>query len=220
MQKPYFDQSSWYSKSSLRLLIVGESHYHDCDGKGGACEWCSAAAKKDLTRHTVMRLALEKENRFFGKVRKLIAGKNADPVKFWQSVAYCNALSFIFQKPGEPVPEQVRLNAKTHRAIANLLEELAPKRLLILGKSNWKYFPSETSPGLQAVIETRPVESFRLSLAGVSEVDNKAYWYRVRGRDWVLAAGIYHPRYISGFNSPTTRKVVKRLMSDEFKAPN
>ena len=224
-KRSYPAQQAWLGKDyatmphGKKLLIVGESHHHPVDCREVKCEWCEAREQGEMTRYAVDSLGIKGKHPFYRKVRELLSEKGRDPAEFWHSVSYCNALSFVFDKPGDPVPERARLNPNCHRAIADLLNKLEPSRVLVLGKANWRYFPSDDPAGLRQVLETRPEEKFRLSLGSISETDGNAYWYRTRDGEWILTAGIYHPRYLMGSRFQEARKVVGLLMTGKFKEP-
>jgi hypothetical protein len=82
---------------------------------------------------------------------------------FWNAVAFYNYQQNVLEGPKVPVAERVRLGKKNVAAFIEVANTLKPERLLILGKANWRYFPSQATTGFGDRIRTQPRIQYRLT---------------------------------------------------------
>jgi len=155
--------------ASVRILILGESHYGDIGTESTA-----------FTTKVVREYAQEKRSRFFTITQKLVAGISPDDwvsdeerAAFWEQVAFYN---FVQAFPGsEPRcrPTQEMWSAAT-AAFFRTLAELKPQVVVVLGfelqanlpevpsgihvcfarhPSSWGFQYEQWQPAIQAAIK-------------------------------------------------------------------
>ena len=131
-----------YSKEGLlgmQLLLLGESHYaKDVD------------KSPKLTQEIVCRYCYEHTSAYFTKVRRLVLralrisdAREHDRPWFWDRVAFYN---YVPELVGEnsrmrPTVQQWELGA---RQFPDVLQELNPSVILVLGKELWANLPAGT----------------------------------------------------------------------------
>lgn len=188
---PY--RGSKYFKSRLKLLILGESHYDWPDRKVTVAETTATTIGK---------------SRFHGHIRNLLGG-GAD---FWDGVAFYNYVQCFAGDAARqrPTPE---MWGRSHLAFGEVLKDLKPQRILVLGKTTWLAMAGEPQdyPGCLPVAEKRfslgPCFSKKVPVAA-----KHAYWYPTASGKYALTAAVYHPAYPHGFSQPENKRVAKRLM--------
>ena len=129
----------WYHEAKLyglRILLLGESHY----GEG--------EPKASFTRNVVKRWGQDNRHSFFTKITKFILnqGKNgnltaAQRREFWEKVAFYNYVQeFAGAKARQrPTPEMWK---RSEEAYYQVLEELEPDLVVVLGKQLAKHLPA------------------------------------------------------------------------------
>lgn len=80
-------------------------------------------------------------------------------------------------------------------AFAQILRHLKPDRVLILGKTNWKFLPSQATDGFSKIIQAQEDKKMKLANAmGPLERDESyCCWYRVSNSPWALIGAVKHP---------------------------
>lgn len=132
--------------NGLRLLILGESQYDA--HSDGVEEWTGAPTPecKFSTQAIVQELAIDKRNRFFTKVAKLVLNKPAgawlsdeDRRSFWQQVAFYNYIQWWLRGPRYRPSRDMWTDARS--ALLEVLNELSPSVMLILGNELLSQLP-------------------------------------------------------------------------------
>lgn len=196
-----------YGRGELtsRLLIVGESHYH----KGRSLQ-----EQKQFTCRTVQDVIGGKREAFFTKVAALF---DLEPSEFYPQVAFYNYLQKIMRTPRQPVSDAERRTDLDRRLFIEILTKLRPNRVLILGKTNWRYLPS-CYPGNTGA-ELCVASELSLALQGnLHSSEQNAHWYRTGPRSWALVGAVAHPSS-KGFSPKSWRKWVKKFMEYEGAPP-
>ena len=109
-----------------RLLILGESHY------GGPEEY-----RRSLTKEVIEDQWSGHSHRYFTIVQRSVVGpsKEVDAKDFWQSVAFCNFIQRLVEKPGDrPDQHTWEEAAAPFRKILNCLE---PTHMIVTGFELW-----------------------------------------------------------------------------------
>lgn len=199
------------SPFGLRILVLGESHYG----------W--EAMPEDEASVTRRSLETGRETgRFWQAIAGLLAAYKPDGTpNTWDCVAFYNYVQHIVGDQARVRPEDWMWTSKTTvQAFKQVLAECQPERILVIGKTNWrfmaggtKYFP-EAPPGIE--------NSFTLPSTFSDEIfgESHAYWYPTDKGQYALAAPIFHPAYPSGFYAPATPEVVSRLLEKSWTAPH
>lgn len=117
------------SLDGVRLLIVGESHYHTHSDPGA-----------DFTiRLTQGYIRGTMRHRFWTLVARTVAGQSAsrDECKaFWQSVAFYNYIQSVVGGTARVAPT-AGMWAAARAPFSGVLKDLAPHVVLILGRRLW-----------------------------------------------------------------------------------
>jgi hypothetical protein len=119
--------------------------------------------------------------------------------------------------PRNPVDDARRKNPSDVRLFVRLLKQTKPERVLVLGKTNWRYLPSDDPDD-----DSRHFchdSNFELQLPGkLAESERNAYWYRTGSGKWALVGAIMHPSS-AGFSIGQWRRWVKRFMEFDGNPP-
>lgn len=131
IRKPWLGER----RTETGLLIVGESHY----GEGAP-----GVADADLTNHVVGGITSGlRRHAFFSKVEAVVTGQASGfrgAQSFWAGVAYFNFCPGFVTGPRErPTSEMWSYG---HTALSGLLDEIRPRRILVLGTELWENFPA------------------------------------------------------------------------------
>jgi hypothetical protein len=199
-----------------KVLILGESHYHNCE----IDDDCNKLNKKQR----------EKQHRELTK--KVVEWWKDKPAKtpvssavpklfeigrydFWNRVSFYNYVqSFVFAPGNRPADEDWDISTK---AFQQVLDCLQPDRVLVLGKKNWLSLPNDP-----AVLACNPIPEPRLKLldkvAGLNIDDGFAYWYGCHSGHLALAMPVIHPAYRRGFRAEEWVPYVRKwLILDDFR---
>ena len=193
-----------YSKSDNRILILGESHY-DWEEDGRKYK----ARRKDFTIGYINGLTNPDDRSDYGnkgtwtKLEKAFIGEsgekyNKSAIKtFWHSVSFYNFVQ-------KSVPEGSRVSPKSDNfkksipALEEVISNLKPHVIIILGMRLWKHLPKKHDS-----------KSFRVD---GRTTDTIIYNYP---NGQCFAFPIYHPS--AGFNSDRWGKVIKKGISNASK---
>jgi prevent-host-death family protein len=186
-----YDGSGIYGK---RVLILGESHYHNCEEPG--CRGLEDDSKR-LKRHR----NLTRDVVYFWKNNphrsplsyQIPALFGLGKAEFWEGCAFYNYLQSFAgiaarQRPNEDQWDE-RLSAP---AFQHVLDEFKPERILVLGRKLWTSLPSNKeflvdSPSPEPkLLVPNPSKHF-------SKVDRTCYWYHFKQGGRALAMPIMHP---------------------------
>jgi hypothetical protein len=210
--KPYKGKNYNVGWKGKRTLIIGESHHHESHS-GPKCDWCRAIANGELTKFAVEELGIKRNSKIFGKIRQVLGDDSSGGENFWNAVAFYNYQQNVLEGPKVPVAERVRLGKKNVAAFIEVANTLKPERLLILGKANWRYFPSQATTGFGDRIRTQPENSIPLDplMGELVEGERVAYWYSVDNGRWMLVGAIKHPSSV-GFSARRWQKWASRFL--------
>ncbi len=213
----------------LKLLILGESHYHDprlCTRHTeGECVWCAAARDGSFTKLAVERLALEREHRFFKTIRRFfeqIDDGEASQIagEFWPHVSFYNYVQFLMDGPRQTLSSIRRLAPEHDASLVQVLRELRPDRVLVLGKANWLGLPcvrrTENVPVLECMADERlPLAR---AMGRLPQRAAQCVWIRGgAGQTWSLTGAVKHPGY--GLTMSEWQGWVREFMSAEHGPP-
>lgn len=133
-----------------KILILGESHY----GK-------PADARPGFTNDIVGRYAITERRRFFSVVQRLVSldtGRKryseAHKRVFWHSVAFCNYVQAIVGPKARCRPTPT-MRASGAAVLLQVLDELQPEVIVVLGKQLSKHLPS-LPMGIQVAYISHP----------------------------------------------------------------
>lgn len=194
-----------------KVLILGESHHHNCEKAGDCCNHLTTS--KRIERHR--RLTCEevewwKQNPAKTPLSHALPKLFGLPrYEFWDHVSFYNYVqSFVAAPRRRPNDEQFKESAK---AFQEVLNHLRPDRILVLGKQCWLSLPGNDDPvSKPPIIERNIMASRRLGLRESN--DGFAYWYYCRGKQWALALPIAHPSSF-GFRSADYIDSIRKWMS-------
>jgi len=157
MFPPHLNDRVWGTSGNalggLRLMILGESHYH------GEARFTGQVVPT-LTPEAVARHGVQAFSNFFGRLLQLVSGRSwaeASPAErqaFWDAVLFYNYVPVVVGTK----PKQRPTEAMWRRGAApflQLLEERRPQAILVCGYGLWgRTVPAV--PGLRATpwIET------------------------------------------------------------------
>jgi hypothetical protein len=194
-----------YPKGILgaKLLLVGESHYKKDEGRD-----------ENRTREIIQSVLDGGRIPFYTKVADLFA---QPPESFFDHVAFYNYLQEVLEGPKQPLSHAQRILKEDQELFIATLQKLRPERVLILGKTNWRYLPSKYPDDLKRILcsESR----LPLSLPGrLRPSEKNAYWYQTRGGHWALVGAISHPS-APGFSTKHWHRWVRKFMEFEGEPP-
>jgi hypothetical protein len=178
-----------------RVLILGESHYHDCSN---APECRDEPDDSDSrTRHREMTrgvISWWKDNPHRSPLSYRVPQLFSLPKsQFWNAVAFYNYLQTLAGPKARLRPSDEQWSDPSNAlAFQKVLDDFEPDRILVLGKKTWQNLPS--SP---AELYREPLREFRLpvsnDLGGSQNVDTSCYWYFAATGKPALAMPIMHP---------------------------
>jgi hypothetical protein len=168
-----------------RLLVLGESHWHNCN-KDEECrvEIDRAERHKGLTNSVVKGwIGGSRRSPVSYQVPALFGISEAE---FWSDVVFYNYLQ-TFAGPGAGVrPKQAQWDDEASSdAFRSVLEHFKPDRILVFGKATWLNLPSG-----QQREDRVPLPR---GIGGNSIENQKAWWYGCGKGHRALAMPIIHP---------------------------
>lgn len=202
---PYYRRSPF----DLKVLVLGESHYR------------FDQQPEDETETTRRALEVGRETGYFWRtIAGLLAhSKPKGSPNSWDCVAFYNYVQHFVGGRARQRPEDwMWTSKKTVAAFKQVLEELKPDRVLVVGKTNWRLMAGgeEHFPGNPPLMDDRFAlpDSFCRDLHFDSE--RHAYWYPTGKKTYALCAPIFHPAYPRGFHKPGTAAVVNELLQNKW----
>ncbi|WP_263367688.1 hypothetical protein [Edaphobacter bradus] len=196
-----------------RILVLGESHYHRCD-EDAACRNENDNARKtmheNMTRGVVQWW---KDNAHPSplsyRVPKLF---NIEKSEFWTRVAFYNYLQSFAGPAARCRPSEEQWGDLTNaQGFQEILDQLNPNRILVLGKKLWSNLPSKTPP-----LARQPQQETGLRVSNdvrsYHEVDHFCYWYWSKSGHKGLAMPIMHPS-ASRFSAEEWTEPIVRWLS-------
>ena len=170
-----------------KVLILGESLYHDC-----AKEGCDSTEKthRSLTFSVVKHW---KDNPHSSRVSSFIPKLfEIEKCDFWERVVFYNYLQNFAGKSARCKREPGLWDDENSvSAFQQVVDVFEPDRILVLGKDTWSNLPSVQLPAGPPILEN----NFALSskVGDRHQVDSFAYWYLSRSGHRSLTMPIIHP---------------------------
>lgn len=132
--EPYVGELYENSCYSIRLLVVGESHYHE-----------DPNPSNDFTTVVVEQNALQAGNSFFTKLTKLLKGSGAglsedERVEAWKHVAFYNYVQEIVGDAARISPTR-EMWKSAYEPFVEVVKRLKPDVVLVLGVGLWNNMP-------------------------------------------------------------------------------
>ena len=123
--KPYVGEKYHHSRYGIKLLVLGESHYHDEE------------PDSDFTTQVVNQNAFQPGSSFFTKLTKILIGSDKDlsekeRKEAWKHVAFYNYIQEIVGDEGRIAPTTAMWEY-AHEPFVQVVRELKPDVILILG---------------------------------------------------------------------------------------
>lgn len=132
--QPYVGERFNDSCYGIRLLVLGESHYHD-----------DANPNSSFTYDVVQQNAFQAGNAFFTKVTKLLRGNDAalseeDRIETWKHVAFYNYIQEIVGNAPR-IPPTKEMWKAANEPFVEVVSRLKPDVILVLGIKLWSQIP-------------------------------------------------------------------------------
>jgi hypothetical protein len=196
-----------------RVLILGESHHHDCT-KDCECKKEVSNDNRDTRHRMLTRIVVE--SWIDGSRRSPVSYRvpelfNIEQKDFWSRVVFYNFLqSFAGPKARVRPSEKQWTETNNAEAFQKILDHFLPDRILVLGKKLWTNLPSKNPP-----LFKNPVEETGLSVSNdigsYNDADRNCYWYYARSGHKALAMPIMHPAAIRYSRVQWTEPLAKWL---------
>ncbi len=199
--KPWVGNNYWESAGSFkkRILVLGESHYGD--------EESPSPLPPKLTVECIEGQISGKLWRFFTIAAKVFLGGEADPSledkkTFWHSVAFANFVQeSVGSGPGTPPTKEMW--EKGRSAFPEMLSELRPQLIAVLGFSLWRNLPASKHKGPD--------------IADVKNDESKITYFHFYPGGKALAFRMVHPSW-RGFKycdwAPGLKEAINKAPSD------
>jgi hypothetical protein len=182
-----------------RILVLGESHYHSCNGEEGCSDEISRDGHHRNLTFDVVNWWIDNPHRspLSYRVPELFQMTKAE---FWDSVAFYNYLQTFAGPVARHRPKEEQwADDNSAKAFQSVLDSIQPDRILVLGKDTWTNLPSS-----QTTLFCAPIPENRLQLqnnvGSRNAADEIAYWYGASSGNMALAMPIVHPSAF-GFSS-------------------
>jgi len=166
---------------SLRILIVGESHYEWCE----KCWTETIKRDPDLTAYCIAermhRMGSLGLPQHWGKIENAFLGSAAslsERHQFWHSVTYYNFLQEVVGFGCRIPVERTAIWTDAHAPLLTVMEALQPDFVAVAGRRVWYQLPA--AHGVQATLHV-----------GGKTLERRSY--RLRSGRHVVAGGIAHP---------------------------
>ena len=189
-----------------KVMILGESHWHDCQ-EDENCQDAESAAERHRTL-TMATVEHWKDNPHSSPVShavpKLFGLQKAE---FWESVVFYNYLQTFAGTGAKQRPTAEQWDAPDSAvAFQQVLDQFEPDRILVLGKQTWQNMPSNTELLHQAPL---PEQRLRLrnNIGDHSPGDEVGYWYFTDKGKRALTMPIIHPAAVGFRTSDWTQSI-------------
>lgn len=140
--------------SGTKLLILGESHYHhDPSPRADFTQWLTQGYIDGWMKH-----------RFWTLVARTVTGRQASRETcrdFWHSVAFYNYIQAIVGVSARVAPT-AEMWASAPEPFRRVLEDIAPRAVLVLGKRLWDNLPQGKIDTLSLEGEPWPARLYEL----------------------------------------------------------
>lgn len=169
-----------------RTLILGESNYTS------ECNFHSNLVIECIEDHIGLNED-PKFSRFATKIRRVIFGRDSDsiisPKTFWENVAFYNFVQFLVGGASKERPTE-KLWRDSVPAFTELVANLKPERILVLGQENWN--------NLLSNISHKKVSKY---IATLNVIEHK-----------LIAGYIVHPSHGRGFSYDEWQSVAREIV--------
>jgi hypothetical protein len=169
-----------------RLLVLGESHYSD--------------AGQDTIKYTKQYIDGHPGNfGFWTVIMQNVVGKkqwDIDRRAFWHSIALYNYI----QEPiweGPRTPPTPKMWAKAAKPFFEVLNQLKPTHLLVLGKRLWEKIPGDGRQAPPFIVD---------------RMEREAWYYPLINGDSVRATWIYHPSHGKGKKTDENHRIISAFL--------
>lgn len=173
-----------YKDSSMKLLVLGESHYR----------WETMPEDRRLT--TRFAIKAKEDYPFWRNIAGLFDRKS----DFWDEVIFYNFVQeYVGIRPRQRPKRSMFESDAAVKGFREILRRHAPSRILVIGKANWtmlpgdQLFPGKTPPRVESRFPLGEVFS-----RGILGSDRLACWYPTTDDEYALCAAIFHPGYPKG----------------------
>jgi len=195
--EPWIGRDYTAGIGGVRLLVLGESHWGN-----------STYQYTEFTRDVVKKWCFQRRDRFFTSIAKLVLGippgvylAEGPRQAFWNQVAFYNFVPVIVGPGPRDRPSEAQWSLATE-PFCNVLTELEPHAILVLGKELWWHLPE-------------PDSMIRLPIPSM-EIEIKRYR---RGATFADAVMIQHPSSF-GMRYADWRPRVQLFLGYVAKRPN
>lgn len=196
-----------------RLLVLGESHYHNCE-EPQCRELENEVDRTNLHQrmtHDVVEFWKDNPHRspLSYRVPELFCLSKAE---FWPQVVFYNYLQTFAGKKAKERPAASQWEeSQSAPAFQEVLSVFAPDRILVLGKELWINLPSSDQ---HLARRPRAENSMPVSTNSRSfnDVDRTCYWYSTKDEKAALAMPIMHPS-APGFRTTDWSRAVTEWMT-------
>lgn len=123
------------SLRGLRLLVLGESHYHRTMPIG--------SDMPDMTEHVVAQHLKHSQHRFFKRIEGLAARSfsSSSSSDFWHSIVFYNYVPYVAANRPRQRPPEWMWGGAAPALFASVLKEVRPQAVLVCGTELWRRMP-------------------------------------------------------------------------------
>jgi len=175
----------------LRLLVLGESHYHATAPIG--------ADVPDMTEQVVSDRLAGTKYQFFSRIERLVMGEESlfQPAEFWHSVVFYNFIPVVAANASRKRPPDALWYGSAPKLFQELVKQVEAEAILVCGTQLWRRLPT----GL--------IERMNAYQAGGRSWREREYEVALPHR--AVAAHIPHPSGSFGWSFERCRPVVQHL---------
>ncbi|SMQ85924.1 hypothetical protein SAMN06295905_3219 [Devosia lucknowensis] len=184
----------------LRLLVLGESHYHETAPIGTDIP--------DMTEQVVSHHLAGGNYQFFSRIERLVMGEGAryQPAEFWHSVVFYNYIPVVAANTSRKRPPDELWYGVAPRLFQDLVKQIEAEAILVCGTQLWRRMPA-------GLVERH--DAYQAGGRGWRERE-----YEVAMPYRAIAAHIPHPSGSFGWSFERCRPVIQHLKRrvDEVRA--